>query len=706
MTIFKNVLRDYLKNKTRILIKHELGNIELFSKIIYLKNGKIMFCGNYQELIKSNIYQKLLDEYTDKSDLEKNKLEKIIPKSYKEHHVRSLSFGIDKEKIMKGRLIKDEEMNEGSINKKLYINFIMIMGGFSFFILLVIISATIQAFSLGGNIWLMQWSSGENENNLYSFLVYAQIDLFSLFFLFLKEFLFSVALLRMNKKLHNKMLNKLIHAPINLFHDIVPIGQIINRLTSDLDKTRAISKLLNLILRSFFMLITSIVVCFHYNSLSLISALVMILSGIFITNYYISAGRNLNRLDGISRSPIVTCFSETFSGAKIIKSFKREENLKNRLFQFLNDYYYVISYKFGSANWYSLCLEISSYFYIFFLVLFSCFFYDSFSSQAIALIIKYSVSFSDQMLNTFCFLSDMEKSMVSFERCDSYTKILQEETTEQKKRKVNKDKSLTNWPSQGRIQIREYSCKYRPETEIVLNNINAEISGGEKIGVVGKSGSGKSTLSLSFFRMVEVYQGEIIIDDVNISEISLNKLRKNMCIIPQDPTLFESSVRDNVDPLKQYSDLEIFNILEELEFFDSINIRNKIYINKYNKDYIQLCLNYKIKENGTNISLGNKQLLCFARAVLKNSKIIIMDEATASLDQKTQSIILKSIEKYFKNSTLFSIAHRIESVLNFDRIMVFDEGKLKEFDKPNELLKQKNSIFYKLYYEENESKIM
>ena len=704
--IFKNVLLDYLKNKTRILIKHELRNIELFSKIIYLKNGKIMFCGNYQELIKSNIYQKLLDEYTDKSDLEKNKLEKVIPKSYKEHHVRSLSFGIDKEKIMKGRLIKDEEMNEGSINKKLYINFIMIMGGFSFFALLVIISATIQAFSLGGNIWLMQWSSGENENNLYSFLVYAQIDLFSLFFLFLKEFLFSVALLRMNKKLHNKMLNKLIHAPINLFHDIVPIGQIINRLTSDLDKTRAISKLLNLILRSFFMLITSIVVCFHYNSLSLISALVMILSGIFITNYYISAGRNLNRLDGISRSPIVTCFSETFSGAKIIKSFKREENLKNRLFQFLNDYYYVISYKFGSANWYSLCLEISSYFYIFFLVLFSCFFYDSFSSQAIALIIKYSVSFSDQMLNTFCFLSDMEKSMVSFERCDSYTKILQEETTEQKKRKVNKDKSLTNWPSQGRIQIREYSCKYRPETEIVLNNINAEISGGEKIGVVGKSGSGKSTLSLSFFRMVEVYQGEIIIDDVNISEISLNKLRKNMCIIPQDPTLFESSVRDNVDPLKQYSDLEIFNILEELEFFDSINIRNKIYINKYNKDYIQLCLNYKIKENGTNISLGNKQLLCFARAVLKNSKIIIMDEATASLDQKTQSIILKSIEKYFKNSTLFSIAHRIESVLNFDRIMVFDEGKLKEFDKPNELLKQKNSIFYKLYYEENESKIM
>ena len=298
----------------------------------------------------------------------------------------------------------------------------------------------------------------------------------------------------------------------------------------------------------------------------------------------------------------------------------------------------------------------------------------------------------------------MEKSMVSFERCDSYTKIIQEESNEDKKRKLNKDKSLENWPSEGHILIKNYSCKYRPETEIVLSRINAEIKGGEKIGIVGKSGSGKSTLSLAFFRVVEAFHGEIIIDNVNISEISLNKLRKNMCIIPQDPTLFESTVRDNVDPLKQYSDKEIFDILEELEFFDFINIRNKLYINKYNKDYMKLCLNYKIKENGGNISLGNKQLLCFARAVLKNSKIIIMDEATASLDQKTQGIILKAIDKYFKNSTLFSIAHRIESVLNFDRIMVFDEGKLKEFDKPQELLKQKNSIFFKLYYEENESK--
>ena len=704
-SIFKSVLLDYLKNKTRILIKHEMRNIELFSKIIYMKSGKIKFCGNYQELRKSNIYQTLIDEYqnenTTKTHLSNKSLTAILSK---ERYSKRLSMGHEQEKLMKGKLIKDEEMNGGSINKSLYLSFIILMGGFTFFTLLVVISAAIQGFSLGGNIWLMHWSSGEDNNNLYNFLVYAEIGLFSLFFLFLKEFLFSVALLRMNKRLHNKMLNKVIHAPINTFHDIVPIGQIINRLTSDLDKTRAISKLLNVFLRSCFMLIISIAVCFHYNSLSLLSGLSMIISGIFITNYYISAGRDLNRLEGISRSPIVTCFTETISGAKIIKSFKKEENLKNRLFSFLNDNYYVISFKFGAANWYSLFLEISSYFYILFIIIFSCLFYDSFSSEAIALIIKYSVSFSEQMLNTFNFISEMEKSMVSFERCHSYTKIIQEETIEEKKKKLNKDKSLINWPSQGRVQIINYSCKYRPQTDIVLHKINADIMGGEKIGVVGKSGSGKSTLGLSLFRIVEAFKGKILIDDVNIAELSLETLRKNMCIVPQEPTLFESTVRDNVDPLKEYSDKKIFDILEELEFFDLIKIKNKIYLNN-NKDYVKKCLNYKIKDNGGNISLGNKQLLCFARAVLKNSKIIVLDEATASLDQKTQGIILKIMEKYCSKSTIFNIAHRIESVLNFDKIMVFDQGRLKEFDKPSELLKQKTSIFFKLYYEEyNESK--
>ena len=177
-----------------------------------------------------------------------------------------------------------------------------------------------------------------------------------------------------------------------------------------------------------------------------------------------------------------------------------------------------------------------------------------------------------------------------------------------------------------------------------------------------------------------------------------------MCIIPQVPTLFGKTIKKYFDTLKEYSNSEIFDILEELEFFDFLDIKSKLYLNNNPKIYIKQCLNYKIKENGENISLGKKQLLCFARAVLKKSKIVIMDEATSTLDLKTQSIMLKALEKYFKDCTVLSIAHRIESVMNFDRIMVFDQGELKEFDKPSQLIKKKNSLFFKLYYEENQAK--
>ena len=691
--IFKNVLLNYLQNKTRILVKHEMKNIDLFSKIIYIKKGKIMFCGNFQELTKSEVYNILKDEYNNQQRLNSSKNHIKINEKNISHKARTISFGHEKEKILKGRLIKDEELNENSINKKLYISYILLMGGIIFFLIIVIISASIQIASVCGNIWIIQWASGNDETNLYSFLVYAEIGLISSFFLFLKEFIFSRALLRINKQLHNKMLNKIIHAPINLFHDIVPIGQIISRLTSDLDKCKVINRLLNLILKSIFVLITSIYVCFKYNTFSLISVPVMIIIGTSLTNYYISAGRNLNRLDGISRAPILTCFSETFSGIKIIKSFNRELNLKDRLFNFLHNYYYVVKYKIGVSIWYSLFLQLGSYLYILFIIVTSTIFYKYFDAEAIALLIKYSISFSDELLNTFNYLSEIEKNMVSYERCDEYTKIIQENNNQN----LPSENSLLGWPNEGKVIIENYSCRYRPETELVIKKLNAKINGGEKIGIVGKSGSGKSTLLLSLFRIVEPLHGKIIIDGINIADISLNNLRERMCIVPQEPTLFEGTVRDNVDPLKKYSDQEIFHILKELEFFDIISSNNK-YITK--KELIKKYLNFKIKESGINISLGKKQLLCFARAILKNAKIIVLDEATAALDQKTEDIIQKSIDNYFKNSTVFSIAHRIKCVLDFDRIMVFDEGKLKEFDEPKKLLSQKDSLFSELYNKE------
>ena len=241
-----------------------------------------------------------------------------------------------------------------------------------------------------------------------------------------------------------------------------------------------------------------------------------------------------------------------------------------------------------------------------------------------------------------------------------------------------------------------YTTRYRQETEIALNDINIEIKPGEKVGIVGRSGSGKSTLSLAVYRIIEPISGNIYIDGIDITTIGLRKLRESMCIVPQDPTLIEGTLRDNVDPLGKYTDDEIIQVLEELDFFGVMKS------NKRNNSSSAVTnvrnLHFKIKEFGNNMSLGEKQLVCFARAILKRAKIIFLDEATASLDQRTEDIIQKAIEKYFKECTVLTIAHRVQTIKKCDKILVLDKGKVVEFDKPEVLLQNATGLFYKLYY--------
>ena len=684
--IFNKVLIEHLKGKTRILIRHDIQNLNMMNKIIYMEKGSVIWSGNYKDFSKTDLYKNLVDQVKKKTTLEEERLSQ--KRSFNSSHFlkeRNPSIGHELEKIIKGKLIRDEEMKQGKISIKLYFKLLRLMGGYFFSFLIILLSFGCELTQVGSNIWLMYWSSHKMDD-LYAFLIYTELGLLSLFFLFLKEFLFSRALLYINKNLHEQMLKRVFYAPINLFFDIVPLGQCINRLTSDLEKCKLILKLLSQILRSDIMVILAIIVCANYNIYSLFSGPILLFLGILITNYYISAGRDLNRLDGIARAPIVSGFSESISGAVIIRSFNEQSNFQKKLFHHLNDYYTVINYKFGATNWYSLYLDLSSFIYLFVILIGACILHNKFSPEAIGLMLKYSISFSEQMLNALDFTSNLEKSMVSFERCEEYTKIVQE-----KPRTMPKDKSLINWPNKGIIKMVNYSTRYRPETELILNNINLEIKSKEKIGIVGKSGSGKSSLFLAIYRIIESFKGFISIDNVNISTIGLKKLRENLCIVPQDPTLIEGTIRDNIDPLNQYTDVEICNILKELDFFDFISD------NEYNNKKSKL-LNFKVTEFGNNLSLGKKQLLCFVRAILKKSKIIFLDEATASLDQKTEDTIQKAIDKYFKNCTVLTIAHRVQTVKKCDRVIVMDKGTIVEFDKPEILLKNQNSLFASLYY--------
>jgi ABC-type multidrug transport system fused ATPase/permease subunit len=284
--------------------------------------------------------------------------------------------------------------------------------------------------------------------------------------------------------------------------------------------------------------------------------------------------------------------------------------------------------------------------------------------------------------------SKLSQSLVSIERCDNYTKVLQEKyptliTDKNLKQYPTNNKNVTTFIPYGKINFNDYSVRYRPNTPLVLKNLSFEIQPKEKIGVVGRTGSGKSTLCLCMFRLLEAYNGNICIDDMDISQIGLEMLRKNLTIIPQEPTIIEGTLRENVDPSNVYNDQQIINVL------------NDVGLDDFMKDKT---LDYEIENNGNNISIGEKQLICIARALIKKSKIILMDEATANIDYKTETFLQNSINESLKDCTVITIAHRIKTIINYDKILVLSNGEIVEYDSPKNLL-AKQGLFYQLYKE-------
>jgi ABC-type multidrug transport system fused ATPase/permease subunit len=273
----------------------------------------------------------------------------------------------------------------------------------------------------------------------------------------------------------------------------------------------------------------------------------------------------------------------------------------------------------------------------------------------------------------------LETNIVSVERVKEYS----ETPTEAEWRLPGKEPPHT-WPSEGRIVFSNYSTRYRPGLDLVLRGVNAEIGAHERIGIVGRTGAGKSSITLALFRMVEAAEGSISIDGINIAEIGLHDLRSNLTIIPQDPVLFSETLRTNLDPFGDFSDAELWDAI------DKSHLRRLV-------EEFPLKFDQEITEGGGNLSVGQRQLVCLARAILrKKTKVLILDEATAAVDMETDHLIQQSIRTQFPKCTILTIAHRLNTIMDYDRILVLDNGKVKEFDSPRNLLSNRNGLFYSL----------
>ena len=693
MNLFKQVFNDFLKEKTFIISTHALQYLSFFDRILYMKDGKVFWSGTYQEIIKEEFFE----EFVKSIETKKKSGEIEEKEDQKDNNLEEENEGMDEEESSKNNVIAFKNKKSTENKKKEKVSFetlltlIKFSGGYKLIFKIVLVNVLWKISEVYSDYYLSSWSMIENidkkENNFRLF-IYILITFPSIITIVMRQKYMMDAFLNYNISMHNLLVDKLIGAPINLFHDITPRGHIISRLSKDLNSGARVNNILSGTLRVFFQVCGAIFVCAMFNIWTIPVIIIILIIEVLFSLYSLLPIQEISRMEGKYRTPLIGAFSETIYGLHIIRAFRYENNFENKFNKRMNDYYKINIFQSGISGWYGINLDMISFILLTFILVSCAIFKNKYNPQSIGLLLSYSLNLIEYLFDFMGRFSRLSKALVSIERCDNYTKVLQEKyptliTDKDLKQYPTNNKNVTTFIPYGKINFNNYSVRYRPNTPLVLKNLSLEIQPKEKIGVVGRTGSGKSTLCLCMFRLLEAYNGKICIDDMDISEIGLEMLRKNLTIIPQEPTIIEGTLRENVDPSNVYNDQQIINVL------------NDVGLDEFMKDKT---LDYEIENNGNNISIGEKQLICIARALIKKSKIILMDEATANIDYKTETFLQNSINQSLKDCTVITIAHRIKTIINYDKILVLNNGEIVEYDSPKNLL-EKQGLFYQLYKE-------
>jgi ATP-binding cassette subfamily C (CFTR/MRP) protein 1 len=539
--IMKEAIVEHLKFKTRILVTHAIQHLHFADRIILMQNGEIAWQGTYKEFEGENIFA----DYVTKIRKESLKKQTISNDTYAVEAAK-----VKEEIIEVKKTLKEEEQEVGSVKKKIYFTYIRYMGGVCLLIFVIFCLIMWQTLRCCGDFYYIYWSKHQKKEDNFSFFwKYALICTSTSIFVMMRILVLTRGSLNCSKDLHTTTVKNLIKAPINLFHDIVPKGQIFNRLNKDMFKVDTI--LINSydnVFVYFFGFLGAVVICSIIEAYSLICAPFIVITCWLTARFYIKAGRDLTRIDGIIRSDIVSLIGETIPGIATIRASEYEEIYRRKFYQRIDEYFNAKILYEGVLQWFGMHLEFLTVSMLIFLVLFCIFLGKHLSEQEIGLILYYGSALQSVVFSLVISLTTFENGMVSMERVLQYKQLISE-----KPNKLPTDGELLDWPSIGSIKFINYSVRYRPDTDIVLKNINLEVKPQQKIVVVGRTGSGKSTLCLALFRILEADSGSILIDDIDITNVELSKLRQSLTIIPQDPHLIEGTLRYNIDPLGLYN---------------------------------------------------------------------------------------------------------------------------------------------------------
>ncbi|KAL4446581.1 hypothetical protein ABPG74_005519 [Tetrahymena malaccensis] len=696
--IYENCLNGILKNKTVLLVTHQIHFTKTCNEIIILDQGKITHKGTFYDLenillsmsnqenySQNKVSHQFIQPNPQRENQEQTYIQQLTCQK-QEKFDKDLEKKLKEEKEKKGKLIIQEKDENFDLSLKTYQTYFR--HAQSSYKILFVIFLYILSEGLYSSFYFTFGSFDQSDNK--SQLFYVSGILMACFIVIcISKYILTVLITNIcNRNLHNQMFSRLTRAPI-LYFDQTPSGRILNRFSSDIGNT-------DLMLP--FMLFDSIEgplqllnICITVGILNpwfFIIAIFMILSTVFLLKHNLPLIVQSKQLDLMCKSPIYQYFSSTVQGIIHIRIYQQAKNFFADMCTILNNSIRT-NYAFWSFN---RCFAFNQQMatIIFSLIGIILSIYTSSSSDKLGQSIVYLTQIIDVIASLSRQIPNLDSCMSSVDRAQQICKLPQEDEQikpldyklykEQEIQENKLDISKLNtfkkqsWIKKGNILFQDVQMKYRNDLDLVLKGCSFSIKGGERIGCVGRTGAGKSSILQVLFRMVNVEQGSLVtIDDIDIKQIGLNTLRNSMSIIPQMPFVFNGTVRRNLDPLDEYTEDQIWQSLKQTNLEETIK-------------KLPSGLNTDMTNVQSIFSTGQKQLICLARAILKNSKVLVLDEATANVDMKTDEFIQQAIQSQFQGSTIFTIAHRLNTIANYDKVIVMNQGVVAEFDEPYKLL--------------------
>ncbi|SPP86205.1 probable multidrug resistance-associated protein lethal(2)03659 isoform X4 [Drosophila guanche] len=689
--LFDECMRGFLRHKLVVLVTHQLQFLEQADMIVIMDKGKVTAIGSYAEMLQSGQdFAQLLAESTQNEESgagdDANGTKSLSRQSSTQSTASASSQESlvpqekEKEKPKPSSVQVQESRSGGKIGLSMYKKYFAAGCGVLTFALLAALCAGTQLLASGGDYFLSYWvKNNATSSSSLDIYYFAAINVGLVICALLRTLLFFSMTMHSSTELHNTMFRGVSRTALYFFHTN-PSGRILNRFAMDLGQVDEMLPAVMLDCIQIFLTLTGIicVLCLT-NPWYLINTIAMVLAFYYWREFYLKTSRDVKRLEAVARSPMYSHFSATLNGLPTIRALGAQRTLIREYdnYQDLHSsgYYTFIS----TSRAFGYYLDLFCVAYVVSVILNSFFNPPVSNPGQIGLAITQALGMTGMVQWGMRQSAELENSMTSVERVLEYKNL----QAEGEFSSVNDKTPPKSWPEEGQVVAKDLSLRYAPdpETDSVLKSLNFVIKPREKVGIVGRTGAGKSSLINALFRL-SYNDGSILIDKRDTSEMGLHDLRSKISIIPQEPVLFSGTMRYNLDPFEQYPDDKLWQALEE------VHLKEVIF-------ELPTGLQSSISEGGTNFSVGQRQLVCLARAILRENRILVMDEATANVDPQTDGLIQTTIRNKFKDCTVLTIAHRLNTIMDSDKVMVLDAGRVVEFGSPYELLtKSESKVFH------------